>query len=157
VTEAEPVADAVSAYKRLLRRMIERRPSGTRRRLAAAMGAHPSFVSQIINPALRVPLPAQHLGAVARVLHLSPEEQAAFLGLYARAHPAQAVALDDLAEAERDVVRIVLPRGMEAGTRDEVERVIRDFAERVIALAERGAGGDAAVERRPKRREGRTR
>mgnify|MGYP006275353793 CR=1 FL=1 len=149
-----PPDDAVAAYKRLLRGLIERRPSGTRRRLATAMGAHPSFVSQIINPALRVPLPAQHLEAVARVLHLTAEEQAGFLDLYARAHPAQAAALEALAAAERDVVRIPLPPDLDAAAKAEAAALIRDFAERVIALAERGGDdGDG----RPARREGGTR
>jgi hypothetical protein len=146
--------DPVAAYKLWLRKLIERRPSGTRRRLAAAMGAHPSFVSQIINPALRVPLPAQHLPAVARVLHFSPEERAAFLDLYGRAHPAQAAALDDPASARRDVIRIALPPGLTPAARESVEALIRDFAERVIALAAREA--DEPKGRRT-RREGRTR
>ena len=53
---AEPAAnqtpqDAVSAYKRMLLGVIDRRPSGTRQRLATALAKNRSFVSQITNPA----------------------------------------------------------------------------------------------------------
>ncbi len=147
----EPAEDPVAAYKRLLRAVIERRPSGTRRRLAAAMGAHPSFVSQITNPALRVPLPAQHVPTVLRACRFAPEEAAEFLGLYARAHPAQAVALQALADEERDVLRIPLPRGLDPEAREMVETTIRDFAERVIALATRETQKDAPPRERRSR------
>lgn len=128
--------EPVAAYKSLLRKLIDRRPSGTRRKLAAAIGAHPSFISQITNPALRVPLPAQHIPALFRVCHFAPEEQTAFLDLYARAHPAQSDALEELAASERDVLRIPLPGFDDPETRRETTELIRDFAERVIALAQ---------------------
>jgi hypothetical protein len=134
--------DPVAAYKRLLRALVARRPSGTRKRIAAAFGAHPSFVSQVTNPALRVPLPAQHVPALFKVCHFSTEERAAFLSLYARAHPAQAGAMEELAAFERDALRIALPRFADPALREEVEAMIRDFAERVIALALRKQGGN---------------
>jgi len=127
-------SDPVAAYKTLLRQMIERRPSGTKRKLAAAFGTHPSFISQITNPALRVPLPAQHIPALFRVCHFSAEEQESFLDLYATAHPSQSVAIDELAASERDVLRIPIPAFDRPETRAEVEALIREFADRVIAL-----------------------
>ncbi len=132
VATEDPVAD----YKRLLRELIARRPSGTRRRMAAAFGTHPSFISQITNPALRVPLPAQHVPALFRTCHFSAEEQGQFLALYARAHPAQAVAIDELAAVERDGLRIALPPFADAEVRRDVEETIRAFADRVIRLAQ---------------------
>ena len=78
---AEPSAqasDAIAEYKALLRRYIDRRPSGTRQKLAEAFGTHKSFISQITNPTYRVPLPAQHIPALFRVCHLNAEEQRAF-------------------------------------------------------------------------------
>ncbi len=128
--------DPVAAYKRLLLELIARRPSGTRRRMAAAFGTHPSFISQITNPALRVPLPAQHVPALFRTCHFSAEEQGQFLALYARAHPAQAVAIDELAAVERDGLRIALPPFADAEVRRDVEETIRAFADRVIRLAQ---------------------
>jgi DNA-binding transcriptional regulator YdaS (Cro superfamily) len=116
---------------------VERRPSGTRQKLAAAIGTHPSFVSQITNPTLRVPLPAQHIPTIFRTCHFSPEEQAEFLALYARAHPAQFGAIEELSEIERDVIRIPVPDLGDRDTREAVEQLVREFAERVITLVSR--------------------
>lgn len=132
--ESDPVAE----YKTLLKRYLDRRPSGTRQKLAEAFGTHKSFISQVTNPAYRVPLPAQHIPAMFRVCHLNEEEQQYFLELYARAHPAQSVALDELASIEQDVLRIPLPHDMDEERRRQVAHVIHDFAERVIALAQSG-------------------
>ena len=68
-----------------------------------------------------MPLPAQHLPTIFRVCHFSPEEQAEFLALYARAHPAQFAAIEELAEIERDVIRIPVPDLGDAETRAAVE------------------------------------
>jgi DNA-binding transcriptional regulator YdaS (Cro superfamily) len=133
--------DPVAAYKTLLRALVERRPSGTRQKMAAAIGTHPSFISQITNPSLRVPLPAQHISAIVRVCHFSPEERADFLALYSRAHPAQFGALEELSEIERDVIRIPVPDLGNAEVRAEVEEAIREFAERLIALVRRSRIG----------------
>ena len=81
---------AIAAYKRLLKECLDRRPSGTRQRLAAALGTHKSFISQITNPTYRVPLPAQHVPAIFQICHFSPEERDAFIAAYEKAHPGQA-------------------------------------------------------------------
>jgi hypothetical protein len=126
--------DAIAEYKALLREYIDRRPSGTRRKLAEAFGTHKSFISQIINPNYRVPLPAQHIPALFRVCHLNAHEQRAFMEVYARAHPGQYGAIEDLASLEEDVLRIPLPEFSDPGHREQVEQLIKEFAERVIAL-----------------------
>src|SRR5258708_38972337 len=41
---------AVGDYKRILQQVLERRPAGTRQRLAERLGKNPSFLSQITNP-----------------------------------------------------------------------------------------------------------
>ena len=41
----------VADYKAILRRVLDNRPSGTRLKLAAALGKNRSFVTQITNPA----------------------------------------------------------------------------------------------------------
>jgi hypothetical protein len=132
---ADAPDDPLLAYKVLLRELIDRRPSGTRQRIAEAIGTHKSFISQVTNPAYRVPLPAQHIPTLFRVCHFSPEERQAFLALYARAHPNQSGAIDELAGIERGVIRIPLPDFGDAELTDEVETTIREFAERVIRLA----------------------
>jgi hypothetical protein len=130
-----PAADPVAEYKALLRRYLDRRPSGTRQKLAEAFGTHKSFISQVTNPAYRVPLPAQHIPAMFRVCHLNEEEQRQFLEIYARAHPAQSVAMEELASIENDVLHIPLPAALDEPRRREVRQLIHDFAERVVALA----------------------
>ena len=129
------VEEAVAAYKALLRDLIDLRPSGTRQRIAQALGTHKSFVSQVTNPGLRVPLPAQHVEQIFKICHFSAEERRAFLDLYKRAHPNQAVSFADLEAENQDVIRIVLPPFKDPQKRRDVEDTIREFAARVIALA----------------------
>ncbi len=140
----EGVDAAVAAYKAELRSIIERRPSGTRQKLAEAFGTHKSFISQITNPAYRVPLPAQHIPAFLRVCRLSEQEQQRFLSLYAEAHPAQAGAIEELASVEEHVLRIPIPEFESPEDRAEVEALITEFADRVIALARRASGRKTA-------------
>jgi hypothetical protein len=128
--------DPITEYKTLLRLYIDRRPSGTRQKLAEAFGTHKSFISQVTNPAYRVPLPAQHIPALFKVCHFSPEEQRVFMEIYARAHPGQFAAIEELAMFEEGVLRIPLPPFTDAERRRQVELLIREFAERVIALAQ---------------------
>lgn len=130
------ISDAVAAYKHYLKALIDRRPSGTRQRIAESFGTHKSFVSQIISPSYRVPLPAQHIPALFRVCHFSEDERTRFLALYARAHPSQSMAIDELAGIERNVIRIPLPDFASTELAREVESLIQEFAARVIKLAE---------------------
>lgn len=136
----ENADDPLVAYKVYLRELIDRRPSGTRQRIAQAIGTHKSFISQVTNPNYRVPLPAQHIPELFRVCHFSKEEERAFLELYARAHPSQSSAIDELAGIERNVIRIPLPDLGDSELTREVETIIKEFAERVIRLARPRAG-----------------
>jgi hypothetical protein len=77
----------VADYKRLLQAVCDKRPSGTRGRLAVALGTNRSFVSQLVNPVYAMPIPAQHLETIFEVCHFSPAERATFLAAYDRAHP----------------------------------------------------------------------
>lgn len=107
-----PPHDAVAAYKRMLAAIIEKRPSGTRQRLASAMAKNRSFVSQITNPAYATPVPASHLGQIFEICHFSAAERREFTRLYTVAHPKKmlaapprataAVHLPDLGSAERN-------------------------------------------------------
>jgi len=106
---------AVAAYKGVLKRVVDNRPSGTRHRLALALGKNRSFISQITNPVYAVPIPAQHLDAIFAVCHFTPAERSEFLAAYLRAHPrhldlvrrpagtrALTVILPDLGDARRN-------------------------------------------------------
>ena len=128
---------AIAAYKRLLKASLDRRPSGTRQRLAAALGTHKSFVSQITNPNYRVPLPAQHVPTIFRICHFSPEEQLAFLQAYRLAHPGQSLPTADEMDGDTRVLRIEVPSFGDPQRQADVIETIQEFAQRVIALARR--------------------
>ncbi|MDJ0971834.1 MAG: hypothetical protein QNJ06_18205 [Kiloniellales bacterium] len=126
---------AVGAYKSLLKTFLERRPSGTRQRIAEALGTHKSFVSQITNPNYRVPLPAQHVASIMKICHFSPEERRAFLAAYRKAHPQQAVFPEEVAATGRRVVQIEIPAFDDPKRQAEVAEAIEELARRLIALA----------------------
>jgi hypothetical protein len=112
----EQGAEAVALYKRLLADVIDRRPSGTRQRLAAALGKNRSFISQITNPSYPTPIPARHLDVLFEICHFSAEERRGFIEAYTRAHPnrpalvhdahktrAHTVYLPDLGDPEKNM------------------------------------------------------
>ena len=135
-------ANPVSAYKQFLRDLIDRRPSGTRQLIASALGKHKSFVTQITNPSYAVPVPAKHLATIFDICHFSPAERQQFVALYEAAHPNRhvAVAADTSSAGTGGMKRIVIevPVLRNAARQEEMERLVRDFARRVAALADRG-------------------
>ena len=80
-------ADSVGAYKGVLKRVLDARPSGTRHRLAIALGKNRSFISQIANPVYAVPIPVQHLETIFEICHFTAADRREFLAAYAEAHP----------------------------------------------------------------------
>ncbi len=78
---------ALSAYKTVLQKVLENRPSGMRQRLAKAIGKNPSFISQIANPNYNTPIPFRHLGTIFDICHFSVEERETFEAAYRLAHP----------------------------------------------------------------------
>ena len=86
-TARDDKATEVESYKTILRNVLDRRPSGTRQRLATALGKNRSFVSHITNPAYPVPIPAPHLEIIFEICHFSPAERRSFLEAFSRAHP----------------------------------------------------------------------
>ena len=131
--------DLVAHYKRLLQSYIERRPSGTRQKIAAALGTNKSFVSQITSPAYTVPVPESHIDTIMEICHFSAEEREAFLRAYADAHPGRAGPADGSAgraEPSRRL-QINVPVFGDAQLQHEVEDMIRAFADRVVRLARR--------------------
>jgi hypothetical protein len=130
--------EAVRAYKRLLQAYLDRRPSGTRQKIASALGKHKSFVSQITNPTYPAPVPARHLGTIFEICHLSPEERATFLAAYRAAHPrrSQTMALEAGSDGEH-VIQIRVPNLGDARLQRELEETIRHTASRIIALLTR--------------------
>lgn len=79
--------DTVGTYKAVLRRVLDTRPSGTRHRLAIALGKNRSFISQIANPVYAVPIPVQHLETIFEICHFTATDRREFLAAYKEAHP----------------------------------------------------------------------
>jgi len=88
--EVTTSAEALARYKSILQRIIANRPSGTRQRLAGAMGKNPSFISQITNPTYPTPVPARHIETIFDICHFAPDDRRAFLDAYGQAHPRRA-------------------------------------------------------------------
>ena len=80
-------AACIAAYKTILRNILDQRPSGTRQRLAAALGKNRSFVSQMSNPVYPAPIPAPHLEIIFEICHFPVADKRAFLDAFLRAHP----------------------------------------------------------------------
>jgi len=132
--ERERANLAVADYKSILRRVLDNRPSGTRLKLAAALGKNRSFVSQITNPGYPVPIPAQHLEIIFETCHLSPVERASFLASYHVAHPRR------LAGREREphsrTITVIVPDLGDAKKNRALEQLVADFAARLARYAE---------------------
>ncbi len=108
---------ALADYKKLFKQVLDLRPSGTRQRLATALGKNRSFISQIANPAYPMPIPATHLDVLFEVCHFSDAEKRKFLDLYRRAHPGRlrlvssrastrqiSIEVPDLGDADRNLM-----------------------------------------------------
>jgi hypothetical protein len=97
----------LEGYKAILQKVIETRPSGTRQRLAEALGKNRSFISQITNPVYATPVPVQHLEIIFRICHFSGAEKRQFLAAYRAAHPGRLEQVDGLRQSR--TVAIELP------------------------------------------------
>ena len=84
VAETASATEKIAAYKTILKEYIDRRPSGLRQKLAAALGKHKSFISQITGPSYAMPIPVAHLQTIFDICHFSPTERKNFLLLIRR-------------------------------------------------------------------------
>jgi hypothetical protein len=132
----EPTEDAIIAYKTMLASIIDNRPSGTRQRLATALGKHRSFVTQITSPAYATPLPARHLSTIMRVCHFSPAEEERFIEAYQRAHPGRLPEAGG-ADGQRQMTLTVPDLGDERRNR-ALDEAVADFVARLARIM---AGG----------------
>lgn len=131
--------ELVAAYKSLLQTCIDLRPSGTRLKIATALGKHKSFVSQITSPLYAVPVPEAHISTIMTICHFSPEERETFLAAYAAAHPDRSETIRSETGGNYRRLEIDVPLFADPKTQREVESLIRSIAQRVIRLAKRGA------------------
>jgi len=124
--------EAVARYKEVLQRVIDNRPSGTRQRLAGALGKNRSFVSQITNPGYATPIPARHIETIFDICHFSPDDRHAFLEAYAAAHPRR----PPPAKGHRGVRphTVYLPDLGSEDKNDELARMVGDYVQRLARM-----------------------
>ena len=127
-------SDGVAVYKTVLQRVLDNRPSGTRGRLAQALGKNRSFVSHIANPAYATPIPAQHIETIFDICHFSPEERRLFLDAYGAAHPRRAPTSNEGRRLRAHV--IYLPDLGDSERNQELDRLIGDFVQRLAKLVQ---------------------
>jgi hypothetical protein len=112
--------------------IIDRRPSGTRQKLADALGKHRSFITQMTSNLYPTPVPERHLGAIFAVCHFSAEERRLFMEDYRAAHP-------DRSGGEAEGIRLrhvslsVVDLGDDAKNH-RFDEAIAEFARRMGAL-----------------------
>jgi hypothetical protein len=127
------VGATVADYKRLLQAVCDNRPSGTRGRLAVALGTNRSFVSQLVNPVYAMPIPAQHLETIFEVCHFSPAERAAFLAAYDRAHPGRRETGEP--QVGGRTISLTVPDLGSARRNQVVDAMIAEYARHLVRLA----------------------
>lgn len=132
----EPSSSAVAEYKQILANVLENRPSGTRQRLAAALGKNRSFVSQIANPAYATPIPSQHLDLIFEVCLFPHHEREIFLDAYARAHPGRLQRARPRKEHRLRPVTVYLPDLENEKKNQALDKLITDLALRIAKLSD---------------------
>ena len=140
---ARAASPDVAAYKIVLKRVLDNRPSGMRHRLAKALGKNRSFVSQMANPAYATPAPASHLETIFELCHFSKAERSEFLAAYARAHPRR---LPARLPRRTRTIALIVPDLLDAHRNAIVDRMAADFA-RNIELLTLGEGAAPILRR----------
>jgi len=129
-------AATVAVYKTILRNVLDQRPSGTRQRLATALGKNRSFISHISNPAYPVPIPAPHLEVIFDICHFPLAEKRAFLDAFMRAHPNRLKQVRG-GPSLRSLRLDVFDFG-DAEKNREFDELVRETARRLARLMRRG-------------------
>ena len=126
--DSSPVVE----YKKILQQVLENRPSGTRGRLADALGKNRSFISQITNPVYTVPIPSRHVERIFEVCHFVPGEKARFLEAYARAHPNRLA--DGSGEPRRREVVLTVPDYRDRKKNKLLDELLKKTVQGVVRL-----------------------
>lgn len=124
--------ESVAAYKRILATVIDRRPSGTRQRLATALAKNRSFISQIANASYPTPIPASHLDVIFEICHFSAAERRQFLEAYRLAHPKRLASRQGQHRLKAHT--IYLPDLGEDHRNDALHAMIAEFVGHVVRL-----------------------
>ena len=131
---SDPAAsgEAVARYKTILQNVIETRPSGTRQRLAGALGKNRSFISQITNPSYATPIPARHIETIFEICHFPPEERRRFVDAYAAAHPRRLPVGREGSRLRPHTV--CLPDLGDEARNHDLDRMVGEFVQRLTRL-----------------------
>jgi hypothetical protein len=132
----EREVNAVAEYKRILARVLENRPSGTRQRLAVALGKNRSFVSQIANPSYSTPIPVQHLESIFEICVFPANDRKAFLEAYGRAHPGKLERTKHRKDHRLRPVTVYVPDLNDEAKNHALDRLLADIAARIGKLTE---------------------
>jgi hypothetical protein len=136
VVVVEQRENAVAEYKRILAKVLENRPSGTRQRLAVALGKNRSFISQIANPSYATPIPAQHLETIFEICLFPATERRAFLEAYGRAHPGKVERRRQRRDHRMRPVTVYVPDLEDEAKNQALDRLLADLAARIGKLTE---------------------
>ena len=128
--------DAVGAYKAVLKRVLDTRPSGTRHRLAIALGKNRSFISQIGNPVYAVPIPTQHLDTIFEICHFTAADRREFLAAYAQAHPRRLDMVRKPADTRK--VTLTVPDLGDARRNRRLDEALAEIARRLARFSDEG-------------------
>ena len=112
-----------------------------RQKLAAALGKHKSFISQITGPSYAMPIPVAHLQTIFEICHFSPAERKAFLASYSAAHPARRKPLQNIDAPARIANRILhleIPLLADPGQQKAAEELLKEFVGQMFALIQSG-------------------
>jgi hypothetical protein len=142
MTDDDRTADAppIAAYKAVLLSVLDSRPSGTRQRLAEALGKNRSFISQIVNANYPTPIPAQHLETIFSICRFTPQDRKEFLVAYGRAHPGRL----DTAQPPRRTrkVMVELPDFGSAALNEQADDLLQGVARGITNLLSRSRRDD---------------
>ena len=128
--------NAVAEYKRVLAKVLENRPSGTRQRLAVALGKNRSFISQIANPSYATPIPVQHLETIFEICLFPAAERRAFLDAYGRAHPGKVERRRRHKDHRMRPVTVYVPDLEDEAKNQALDRLLADIAARIGKITE---------------------
>jgi hypothetical protein len=126
--------EVVGAYKVVLKRVLDARPSGTRHRLAIALGKNRSFISQIANPVYAVPIPVQHLETIFEICHFTAADRREFVAAYAQAHPRRLDVVRKPASTRK--VTLTVPDLGDARRNRLLDETIAEIARRMAQISD---------------------
>ena len=138
----EPASDQsreelIVAYKRILQKYVNHRPSGARIKIAEKLNKNKSFVTQITNPSYTIPVPARHLNVIFDVCHFTVKECETFLKAYTAAHPNyqyRVVKQASKPNKEQRTLSIEIPVLADSAQQQQIESMIKEYAHQLFEL-----------------------